>query len=357
METIRVLIVDDSATMRRLIRAGLEQDPQIRVVAEAATAREARDAVKSMELDVMTLDVEMPGMDGIEFLERLMRGRPMPVVMISSLTAKGSDAAIRALALGAVECIEKPRFGAARETFAYAVETIKMAATAKVRARSQQAAAHGAARVARAPMGQRFPWNGKTVLIGSSTGGVEALETVLADFPIDCPPTVITQHMPASFLASFAARLNGSVAPNVRIAMEGERIQQGDVVIAPGEETHLHLSGADGHILRLHHGPKTSGHRPSVDEMMISALPNAKHVVAAILTGMGRDGAQGMKLLRDAGAYCIGQDEQSSVVYGMPRIAMEWGGVHEQQPLKHIAKAILAKASKEAVKGGQSVAS
>lgn len=351
MDVIRVLIVDDSPTMRRLIRAGIERDPAIKVVAEAGTAREARDAVKTVPLDVITLDVEMPGMDGIEFLERLMRSRPMPVVMISSLTAKGSDAAVRALSLGAIECIEKPRFGAARETFTQVVEILKMAATAQV---------GRGGRWVKTPPAQEPKkgsiWNGKTILIGASTGGVDAIETVLSGFPEDCPPTLITQHMPGSFLVSFAARLNASVSPTVRVAQDGDRVTQGSVLIAPGDLSHMHLAGAKGDQVTLKEGPKTSGHRPSVDEMFSSAVPFAQNVVAALLTGMGRDGAEGMSKLRHAGAYCIGQDKESCVVYGMPRIARELGAIQDELPLREISAAVLARTTKNSAMGGRKVA-
>ncbi|MGH1369162.1 MAG: protein-glutamate methylesterase/protein-glutamine glutaminase [Maritimibacter sp.] len=353
MDEIRVLIVDDSATMRRLIRSGIERDPSIKVVGEAGTAKEARDAVKSMALDVMTLDVEMPGMNGIEFLERLMRSRPMPVVMISSLTKKGSDAAIRALSIGAVECIEKPRFGGARDTFAHVVDTLKIAAQARVQNRK---VASPLGRSREVPSAAAFPWNGKYVLIGASTGGVEALETVLSEFPEDCPPTMITQHMPASFLRSFATRLNAAVAPKVRIAKEGDTLAVGQVLLAPGDLTHMCLNGAKCESISLVEGAKTSGHRPSVDELFRSAHPIAENVVAALLTGMGRDGAQGMLELRQAGAYCIGQDAKSSVVYGMPRIAKELGGVDEECALANIGAALLRRASHNRHEGGRILA-
>lgn len=332
--TVRVLVVDDSSTMRRLIRVGIERDPRIRVVAEAANAREARDAVKTLDPDVMTLDVEMPGMTGIEFLERLMRARPMPVIMLSSLTRQGSEAALQALANGAVDCVEKPRFGAAQETFAQLAEKIIVAAGARVhhhRATSETA-------VVRPKPGWR--WNGRWILIGSSTGGVEALETILRSFPTDCPPTLITQHMPGPFLMSFASRLNAAFAPSVRIAADGDRPRQGEVYIAPGGETHMTLA-PDGETVRLVLGPKRSGHRPSVDEMFASAQPFASRIIAAILTGMGRDGAEEMRALRRAGARCVGQDEETSVVYGMPRVAYELGGVDAQVPLGQIGARLL----------------
>lgn len=341
-DVIRVLIVDDSATMRRLLRSVIDADPRFEVVGEAGDARQARAAVKDLDPDVMTLDVEMPGMSGLEFLERLMQARPMPVIMFSTLTAKGSDAALRALSLGAVDCIEKPRFGGAGATFAQLPERLLVAASAQV----------GNPRPRQKPsMPRRSPnwqWNDKWVLIGSSTGGVEALETILGSFPENCPPTLITQHMPAQFLESFARRLANTVQPVVRLATDGERVRPGHVYLAPGGETHLGIA-PDGQTLRLLTTPKRSGHRPSVDTMFASAVPFADRMVAAILTGMGRDGAEQMRCLRDHGATCIGQDRDTSVVYGMPRIAQEFGALDEVLPLPEIAPALLRHTTRKTV--------
>lgn len=329
-QPVRVLIVDDSASMRRLIRTGIESDPGIRVVGEAANAREAREAVKSLDPDVMTLDVEMPGMSGLEFLTRLMHARPMPVIMFSSVTRKGSESALTALSHGAVECLEKPRFGSAEKTFRHLIDLLLVAASARVGPiNSRQEPERDAS-------SSQWQWNGKWILIGSSTGGVEALETVLRNFPQDCPPTLITQHMPAPFLASFAVRLNAAMKPSVRLASDGDRPRRGEVLLAPGNDTHL-VFAHDGATLRLVTGPKRSGHRPSVDMMFASAVPFAKRIVAVILTGMGRDGAEAMTTLRAHGAVCIGQDRESSVVYGMPRMAKELGGVDVELPLALIA--------------------
>lgn len=332
--SIRVLIVDDSPSMRRLIRLSLEHDPQFVVVAEAANARQARDAVNELAPDVMTLDVEMPEMDGLEFLRRLMKARPMPVVMVSTLTDRGSEAAVRALSLGAVECVAKPR-KMSGIPFPDLPAILRMAAKAQVRTRPAPA---------RAPVSKpagTFRWNGKCILIGASTGGVEALETLLSEFPVDCPPTLITQHMPAQFLVSFSARLNRASAPEVRLAREGDALRPGLVLIAPGGETHLVLARERRGCVSLMPGPKRSGHRPSVDELFQSAQSQATDVVAAILTGMGADGAEGMARLKAAGAYCVAQDKASSIVYGMPRMAVEKGGVDESLALPEIARHLL----------------
>ncbi|MEZ5723092.1 MAG: chemotaxis response regulator protein-glutamate methylesterase [Paracoccaceae bacterium] len=336
---VHVLIVDDSPTMRRLIRAGIDRHPRIRVVGEAGDAREAREAVKTLRPDVMTLDVEMPGMSGIEFLERLMRARPMPVIMLSTMTRAGSDASVQALSLGAVDCVEKPRFGAAAQTFELLTKMLLVAADARV----HSPAGTGAA-VRPAPTAG-WRWNGRWLLIGSSTGGVEALETILRGFPADCPPTLITQHMPAQFLRSFAARLNANLTPTVRIAADGDRPMPGEILLASGGEHHLRIA-PDGATLRLVPGPKRSGHRPSVDEMFGSAVPVARNIIAAILTGMGRDGAEELLNLRRAGALCIGQDADSCVVYGMPRVAHDLGAVSEQLALDRIGPRVLELAAK-----------
>lgn len=340
---VRVLIVDDSATMRQLIRAVIATDPRLAVVGTAENAREARDAVKALAPDVMTLDVEMPGMNGLEFLDRLMRARPMPVVMLSSLTAKGSAAALEALSLGAVDCVQKPAVGATDRTFSQLTQRLVDAASAHV----------GAARRARVPQREclvaDWHWNKKIVLIGASTGGVEALETVLASFPPNCPPTLITQHMPEHFLASFAARLNATRQPDVHLATDGDRLRPGHVYLAPGGATHLVIE-PDGLSLRLQRGPKRSGHRPSVDAMFDSAVPLAGRVVAAILTGMGRDGAAAMSTLHSQGAYCIGQDRDTSVVFGMPRVAQELGALDAVLPLAEIGPELLRRTSASAAR-------
>ncbi len=335
---VKVLIVDDSASMRQLIRHSLTRYPEIEVVAEAASAREARDAVNRFNPDVMTLDVEMPGMDGLEFLERLMKARPMSVIMVSSLTKKGSDAAIRALSLGAIECIAKPSNGRLDEAFSSLGKTIILAAEARPRG---QVSAHARP----SPQAVAAKWNGKSVLIGASTGGVEALEVILSQFPENCPPTLVTQHMPAQFLVSFAARLNRLSAPLVKLATDGDLLEEGTVLIAPGGLTHLGLTGSNPVQVVLLEGPKQTGHRPSVDTMFLSALPYAKDIISVILTGMGADGAEGMYQLKKAGAFCIAQNQESCVVYGMPRVACEKGGVNISLDISDIAREVLARSS------------
>lgn len=332
MKQSRVLIVDDSPTMRRLIRSILEKDSRIAVVAEAGTAREARDAVNTHMPDVISLDVEMPNMNGLEFLERLMRHRPMPVVMVSTLTKKGSSIAIEALALGAVECIAKPRLGQQEDSFSNLADSIVLAAQARVGGRS-----------VRAPVAiSKRPRTFKRIcLLGGSTGAVDALEQILLRFPENCPPTLITQHMPEPFLISFAARLNQLVLPNVSLAKDGQELSPGHVLIAPGGETHLNI--IPGKVLKvsLLKGGPVSGHRPSVDSMMLSAVEAAPNIVAGILTGMGRDGAEGMQKLREGGARTIGQSQETCVVFGMPKMAGQLGGVEKWVDIENFGDEIL----------------
>lgn len=338
----RVLIVDDSPTMRRLIRSILEKDPRITVVAEAGTAREARDAVNTYKPDVISLDVEMPNMSGLEFLERLMRHRPMPVVMVSTLTKRGSSIAVDALALGAIECIEKPRLGQQEDSFSNLADAIVLASQARVGGRVVRAVAP----VLNHP--RRFK---RICLLGGSTGAVDALEQILLRFPENCPPTLITQHMPEPFLVSFAARLNQLVLPNVSLAQEGQTLSSGHVLIAPGGEFHLNLTSNKALTVSLFKGPPVSGHRPSVDSMMLSATEFAPRIVAGILTGMGRDGAEGMQKLRENGAKTLGQSRETCVVFGMPKVAGQLGGVEKWVDIANFGDEMLALAETP-VRGG-----
>lgn len=335
MNPIRVLVVDDSATMRSLITATLERDPQITVCGSAGDPLEARQAIKALNPDVVTLDIEMPNMNGLEFLEKIMRLRPMPVIMVSTLTQQGAKATLAALEIGALDCVGKPTVNAASEGFSELAEKVKAAATAKIRPRGEAPPAPQARR-----LGYRN--NGRTIAIGSSTGGVEALLTILSEFPADCPPTVVTQHMPASFTHSFAERLNRSCAARVSEAVDGDLLTPGRIYIAPGGERHLEVTGSSTPRCRLVEGDAVSGHRPSVDVLFksVAACAGAR-TLGIILTGMGRDGAQGLLTLRQAGARTLGQNEASSVVYGMPKVAFEIGAVERQLPLRKLASAAL----------------
>ena len=297
--TVRVLVVDDSATMRGLISARLRSDPLIEVVGQASDPHEARQAIKRLNPDVITLDIEMPNMDGIEFLEKIMRLRPTPVIMISTLTQRGADVSLKALEIGAFDCIAKPT-SSQSDDFDTLVEKVKAAAQSRRRGRRQE-------NVARETQASFTP-DDRIITIGASTGGVEALITILSQFPANCPPTLISQHMPPTFTRSFAARLNNLCAASVSEAVDGAPITVGQIYLAPGD-CHLEMKAGSLPRCRLSDGPKVSGHRPSVDVMFMS-VARAVHgrAVGVILTGMGRDGADGLLALRNAGAETLGQD-------------------------------------------------
>ena len=334
MKPVKVLIVDDSTTMRHLIRFRLRSDARIEVVGEASNAEEARAAISRLSPDVLTLDVEMPGLSGLDFLRELMRTRPLPVIMVSSETQKGSSAAIEALSRGAVDCIGKPRRDDAGNAFAGLAALVVGAASANLRKRETGAPP------AAAPT-RDFQWNNRIVLIGSSTGGVDALEQICAGLPANCPPVLITQHMPQGFLASFAQRMDSLCAPRIMLAEDHAPIEQGTVQIAPGGDFHLAVATGLRPRCRLLATARVSGHRPSVDVLFESALPLAGRIVAAILTGMGSDGARGMLALRQRGAICLAQDQASSVVWGMPRIAWETGAAERLVPLGAMASELI----------------
>jgi two-component system, chemotaxis family, protein-glutamate methylesterase/glutaminase len=333
MSEVRVLVVDDSATMRGIIQAMLQADPDIKVVGQAAHPLEARQMIKDLNPDVLTLDIEMPNMNGLEFLEKIMRLRPMPVVMVSTLTQEGADLNIAALEMGAFDCVGKPMGGDTGYGFSDLAATVKAAASSRSLVKSD--------RTRSGPVVDYHP-DGRVLAIGSSTGGVEALAELIAQFPENCPPTVITQHMPASFTASFAARLDKSCAPRVREAKDGDPVESGRVYIAPGGTHHLTIRGLSRRTCRLTTSEPVNGHRPSVDVLFRSVAETAgAAAVGVILTGMGRDGAEGLLAMKQAGASTIGQDEASSVVYGMPKAAHEIGAVDQQLPLSVIAQTAL----------------
>lgn len=335
----RVLVIDDSASIRSMLRLALNNDPRLNVVGEADDAYDAREKIKALSPDIITLDIEMPRMSGLEFLERLMRLRPMPVVMFSSLTQKGSDSAVRALALGAIDCIGKPQNGFSESLLKDLCDRVYSASISVSRPVQAQV------NVDQSKFSNR-KWRKKAILVGASTGGVAAVEALLKGLPVDCPPVVVSQHMPESFLESFSARLNQLLQQDVALATDGAPLKFGQVLIAPGGDYHCGIKEQSGQLYsKIWKGPKREGHRPSVDEMFLTAEGSADDVVAVLLTGLGRDGAFGMKALHDNGAFCIAQDEASSVVYGMPKVAVELGGVHEELPLGKIALTICNKYS------------
>ena len=331
----KVLVVDDSATMRGLITAVLSADPEVSVIGQAGDALEAREAIKKLNPDVVTLDIEMPNMNGLDFLEKIMRLRPMPVIMVSTLTHRGADASLAALEIGAFDCVGKPLPGDARP-FGDLAEKVKAAARSQRRQYTQPTPAAPPPAVADFRVGR------KIVAIGSSTGGVEALIAVLQKFPANCPPTVITQHMPPTFTKSFAERLNRLCAPVVQEATDGARLEIGKIYLAPGGERHLQVANVHAPCCRLIERDPVNGHRPSVDVLFDSVAELAgRNAVGVILTGMGRDGAAGLLKMRHAGARTLGQNEKTSVVYGMPRVAYELGAVEQQLPLNAIGEEIL----------------
>jgi two-component system chemotaxis response regulator CheB len=336
---IKVLCIDDSALIRNLMSEIINSHDDMEVVALAPDPLVARDLIKVHNPDVLTLDVEMPRMDGLDFLERLMRLRPMPVLMVSSLTSAGSEVTLRALELGAVDFIEKPSLGIRNGMLEYS-ELIAGKVRAAARSRPRQARAENAAPVAalRAPLMS----SEKLVIIGASTGGTEAIRTVLEPLPSNSPAILIAQHMPGGFTRSFAARLDRTCRISVKEAEAGERILPGHAYIAPGD-AHLALarSGAN-YVVHLDDGPPVNRHRPSVDVLFHSAARHAgSNAVGVLLTGMGKDGAAGLLAMRRAGAPTIAQDEASCVVFGMPREAIALGGASEVVALDEIAPRVM----------------
>lgn len=330
---IKVVVVDDSPTMRAIIKQVLSKDPEISVVAEAGDPYEAREVIKTFSPDVVTLDVEMPRMSGIEFLEKIMRLRPTPVIMISTLTHKGTGLAMDALLIGAVDCIGKPQDGDYETAFSSLPQRVKAAAKAVTNNLGQKT-----------PVSQEkidFKPNGNIIAIGSSTGGVDALMKLIGNFPENCPPTLITQHMPTGFTSSFSHRLDSACRPRVVEAQDRQPIENGTIYIAPGGQNHLTVEGKHHKICRVLPGQEVSGHAPSVDILFESVAPIGAKVVGVLLTGMGRDGATGLGKIRAAGGHTLGQDEASCVVYGMPRVAYEEGAVERQLSLRKMAPAIL----------------
>ncbi len=338
MKRVRVLIVDDSATMRSLIREVLLRDPAIEVAGEASGAHEARAAIKALNPDVITLDVEMPKMNGLEFLDKIMRLRPTPVIMVSSETASGAAAAIKALEIGAFDCIAKPASGEVNAFAQILTGKVREAAIAQARFSNRDQRGGQTA----LPVAANYRPDGRLVVIGASTGGVEAISTILSEFPENCPPTLITQHMPPVFTQSFAERLDRRCKPNVREAQDGVPLLPGWVHLAPGGTKHLTVSPTAPYRCQLRAGDPVNGHRPSVDVLMTSAAKAvSSNALGVVLTGMGRDGAEGLLAMRRAGARTLSQDEASCLIYGMPKAAFELGGAEMQVPLNRIASEIL----------------
>ncbi|HTT10198.1 MAG TPA: chemotaxis response regulator protein-glutamate methylesterase [Burkholderiaceae bacterium] len=345
MAKTRVLIIDDSALVRSLLTEIINREPDLQVIGAAPDPLVAREMIRALNPDVLTLDVEMPKMDGLDFLERLMRLRPMPVVMVSTLTERGAEVTLRALELGAVDFVGKPRLGIAAGLGALGqdiCEKIRVASRARMRRHvNTVATVAGPADKAKPSAFSRLSTE-KLIVVGASTGGTEAIREVLQQLPADSPAILITQHMPAGFTRSFAARLDGLCRITVSEAVDGERVLPGHAYIAPGDR-HMRLakSGANYQIA-LDGGPPVNRHRPSVEVLFksVAALagPNA---LGVMLTGMGGDGARAMLEMKQAGSFNIAQDEATCIVFGMPREAIACGGVDAVLPLNRIAAQLL----------------
>jgi two-component system chemotaxis response regulator CheB len=344
----KVLIVDDSAVVRQMLSEILDSDPGIEVVGTAADPLLAREKIKRLAPDVITLDVEMPRMDGLAFLENLMRLHPLPVVMISSLTERGADTTLQALALGAVDFVSKPKLDVARGLQGYADEIIakvKMAARSRVRplARPNPPRITLGAVAPVAPRSIQFRTTDRLIAIGASAGGTEALRVVLEGMPADAPAVVMTQHLPATFSTPFAERLDRHSAMSVREATDGEAVLPGHAYLPPGGK-HLRIirDGARWRC-RIDDGPPVNRHKPAVDVLFRSVAESAgANAIGAILTGMGDDGARGLLELKNAGAPTLVQDEATSVVWGMPGAAYKLGAAEEMVPLERIAERLMA---------------
>ncbi|MDR0673190.1 MAG: chemotaxis response regulator protein-glutamate methylesterase [Zoogloeaceae bacterium] len=350
--SIRVLVVDDSSFMRRQLSRIIDAAPDIEVVGAAGDAREACDMLLALEPDVLTLDVQMPGVNGLEFLDRLMSKRPMPVVMVSAFTQEGSETTLKALELGAVDFIGKPRAESLQRLDEYGhelAEKIRAAKCARLRVNARSRHVHVARGDAAAPAPSRaLPYpvgaaGGKVIFMGASTGGTEAIKKVLLGMPANCPPILIVQHMPETFSAVFAANLDQVCQPRVCEAQGGEVVAEGTVYITKGNH-HMRVKREGEHLLiELVQTPPVNGHRPSVDVLFASAATvMGRQAVGVILTGMGKDGAQGLLSMRQAGARTFGQDEASCVVYGMPREAFQIGAVEDVADVTQIAGRVLA---------------
>ena len=349
---IRVLIVDDSKLIRDVLTDILKEQPDIVVVGAAADAFEARDMIKSLRPDVLTLDVEMPRMNGLDFLDKLMRARPMPVVMISAATERGSEVTFRALELGAVDFVTKPKLGEQTpdDYGALIAEKIRAAKSARLKAPRRAEEATEASAAAVPPQKRPPPLGVKTserlIAVGASTGGTEAIREFLIGMPPDCPGIAIVQHMPENFTRMFAQRLDGLCAITVKEAEHNDAILPGHAYIAPGGK-HLWVKREGSSLIaKLSTEPPMNLHRPSVDFLFLSA---AKFVgadaVGVIMTGMGKDGAKGLAAMKEKGAWTIAQDEATSVIFGMPREAIEAGAVQEVAPFGRLRDCALAKAT------------
>jgi len=351
MSKTRVLIIDDSALVRSLLTEIINKQPDMTAIGAAPDPLVAREMIRNLAPDVLTLDVEMPKMDGLDFLERLMRLRPTPVVMVSTLTERGAETTIRALELGAIDFVAKPKLGIAaglNDLGRDICEKIRVASRARMHrhvvAVPAAAASHAAAAPARPSGSYSRVSTEKLIIIGASTGGTEAIREVLMRLPPDSPAVLITQHMPPGFTRSFALRLDSLCRISVSEAVDGERVLPGHAYIAPGDR-HLKLArSGTNYVVALDDGPPVNRHRPSVEVLFKSAAQLAgPNVLGVMLTGMGKDGAAAMLEMKQAGAFNLAQDEASCVVFGMPKEAIAVGAIDEVLPVNRIAERLLSK--------------
>ncbi|NOU52767.1 chemotaxis response regulator protein-glutamate methylesterase [Pseudoalteromonas sp. JBTF-M23] len=341
---IKVLIVDDSPLIRGLLTEILNQAPDIKVVGAAADPYQAREMIKSLNPDVLTLDIEMPKMDGISFLRNLMRLRPMPVVMISTLTQQGSPATIEALEIGAVDFIAKPTSDVTGQLKGYTQsvhEKVRIAAKARIRSYKVLTSQSSPTKIKNIEFK-----SGSVLAIGASTGGTEAIKEVLIRLPSNAPPVVVTQHIPPIFSASFALRMDRCCVVKVKEAQTGDELLSGHVFIAPGDKHLIVVKKGTKLFCELADSEPVNRHKPAVDVLFDSLLPLGRAVYAALLTGMGSDGAKGMLRLRQAGAYTVAQDEKTSVVWGMPRAAIELQAACDVAPLQEVTNTLLTACKK-----------
>ncbi len=354
--SIRVLIVDDSPLMRALLQHRLERESDITIAGTAANAAEARQLIKALDPDVVTLDIEMPGMDGLSFLEKIMELRPTPVILVSGATEAGASATVRGLRLGAIGCIPKSqlRISPGEQDDGTLVTMVREAARVRFVPTPARPARTPAPTqtAALTPSGTSSASQPDVIVIGASTGGVEALHTVLSGFPADCPPTLVVQHINGCFAGAIAQSFDRAVRPRVMLAESDMPLERGMVLLAPGNDRHLQVASAGSRGMRcvLREGDPAAGHRPSVDRLFASLATTlgagrGARGLGILLTGMGQDGAQGMVQLASIGARTIAQDQASCVVFGMPRAAIELGAAREILPLERIAPAIFAPAT------------
>lgn len=340
--TVRVLIIDDSATMRAILMSRLREQPDIEVVGAASNAAEGREMMKRLDPDVVTLDIEMPGMNGLDFLEKIMTLRPTPVIIVSGSTQEGNEVTARALALGAVDCYSKydPSGKLALEDGGRLADMIRQASQVRYHKPAGSAPLPGTG------TGRAIRRDARLIAIGSSTGGVEALQVLLRDFPQDCPPTVIVQHVNPRFAAAIARTLDQVCPAKVGVAVHDMPLLPGHVYLAAEADHHLMVKGADTLYAKLRKGEPVSGHVPSVDALFLSVARSVgAGAVGILLTGMGQDGARGLLAMSEAGAHTIVQDESTCIVFGMPRAAISLGAARVVAPITRIAQHALSKAA------------